>query len=55
MISPQLLKEVQDVLSEQHVDDVYLAKAVLLAKTLIDRDIHIARHVLDHIHAVLTK
>ncbi len=53
-MTPQLYKEVRDILDEQHYSDEFLLNAVLLVKLLVDRDIYIAKRVLEKIQEALT-
>jgi hypothetical protein len=53
-MNPQLFNQVRAILDEQHYSDEFLLNAVLLVKLLIDRDIYIAKRVLEKIQEALT-
>jgi hypothetical protein len=52
-MTPQLYKEVQDVLKETKATDKYLVRALKLISQLINVDIYVTKHVLSHLVSIL--
>ena len=52
-MTPQLYKEIQDVLKETKTSPKHLVRALELVSLLTTRDVYIANHVLKHVISLL--
>lgn len=52
-MTPQLYREVQDVLKETKSTNKYLVRALELVSLLSTRDAYVAKHVLTHVIPLL--
>jgi hypothetical protein len=52
-MTPQLYREVQDVLKETKSTDKYLIRSIRLLTQLINVDVYVTKHVLSHLVSLL--
>jgi hypothetical protein len=52
-MTPQLYKEIQDVLKETKSTNKYLVRALALVNQLIGIDAYVAKHVIAHLQSIL--